>query len=109
MVTKELAQSLRREAVRVAQVLSDPNRQKNQNKETFTLHEIIPLSETVAAVIYDKSSGKRAAAIFLWVEVNNGMWLNTIPTDSHILGMVSFKKHKDAVEKYNYRFNFDER
>ena len=104
-MNKSLAIGLKKEAERAAIEFSKPDRERNFAQETFTVHEIVPLSEMTAAVIFNKSSGKKAVMFFYF---RKDEWLCFFPTDSHILGMEGFKPYKDRVERENYFHNFEE-
>jgi hypothetical protein len=104
---KNLAQSLRKEAERTAISYSDPGREFNQNAESFSVYEIIPLSEFVAGVIMEKNTGKRAVFVFYYTRQSGGTWRHFVPTDSHILGLEKISDLKREVEMYNYYQNFD--
>jgi hypothetical protein len=100
---KEFAEELESAIKEAATVFSDPSRQYNYEKETFEKGEVFPLSETAAAVVFMKSSGKKAVAFFYRVK---NYWKYFFPTDSHILGMAEFGPIKAQVEKFNYPVNF---
>lgn len=111
---RELALSLKRQAKKVAERMS-----ARPGSDQFFLNEIIALSGTYAAVIYLKRpSEKKAVAEFRhikdWenhkggdIKKNEG-WLNTWPTDSHIIGMEAFGKIKRKIEEFNFSKNFIE-
>lgn len=82
---------------------SNPDRENNVNKETFRVASITPLSESAAAVIFLKNTGKRAAAFYYLIK---DKWRYFFPTDSHILGMERFAAFKDRVEAGNWKHNF---
>jgi hypothetical protein len=105
-MNKDIAVELNIVARDIAERFSNPNREANYNNETFELDEIIPLSESVAAVIFKKNTGKKAVAFFYYI--GNGSvrgWKYFFPTDSHILGFRSFEFHKLEIEKQNFKFN----
>lgn len=106
---KEIAIQLKAAAEETARRCSNLNRPGNINKETFTVSKILPLSEHVAAVIFDKSSRKKALACFyLQPAWNNGRgdWQHFFPTDSHLLGFSELSRLKLEIEKYNFAYNF---
>lgn len=107
---KRNVDSLRKYAKEVEERYSRPDRNKNHSGETFALESIIPLSESAAAVIYLKSSGKKAVAFFFlrWSPKNEtNEWNYFFPSDGHILGFLEFPKIKAEIERENYIFNFD--
>ena len=87
----------------MAQMFSDPSRTHNLGGETFELEKIMALSEYTAAVVYIKSSGKRAIAFFYY---NNNAWWFFFPTDSNLVGMSAFAEVKRKVEEDNFEKNF---
>jgi hypothetical protein len=103
---KEIAIKLQEKAEEVAMRFSSFDRSKNFNRETFKIKEIIPLSENTAVILFVKNTGKLAAFFFYWIASGDGYWQYFVPTDSHILGMESFRKYKDTTERYNYKSNF---
>ncbi len=106
-MNKELVIELKDFATEIGKLYSIKDREQNFNNEIFTVHEIIPMSDHTAAVIYNKDTGKRA--VFFFYYINNGKsrgWKYFVPTDSHILGFMQFHEHKSVVEKYNYEYNF---
>ena len=103
---KDFAKELKQKAEEVAQNFSRPDRRFNISGETFVISKIVPLSETTAGVYYEKNTGKKATAFFYYLR--SGGWKYFFPTDSHILGMESFGKHKLIVEELNYEENFKE-
>jgi hypothetical protein len=104
---KELTKEINDEALKLAKIYSNKERHYNTN-EDFVLKEIIPLSETTACVIYNKSpSEKQVCFFFVYVNALNPFWYSFIPTDSHILGMEAFGKYKLDIERYNFQKNFE--
>lgn len=99
-MNRDTFESLVVEATKIANHFSNPNRTHNYNKERFEIEEIIPLSETVAGVIYLKNNGLRALSLFLLVN-KGSLWLNTFPADSHLLGFEGLKNLKFEVERKN--------
>jgi len=107
-MNKELAIDLRREADCVADKFSIKNRDGNFNNETFFVIALFPMSDTTATVIFRKEpSGKQAAFFFYYISrgAKTG-WHYFVPTDAHILGMMSFNTYKQRVESHNYKYNF---
>ena len=104
---KERAQALRKKALEVGLAYSNPDREFNHNKESFTLDKIVPLSETTVAAIYDKSTGKRAMAFFYWINGGGGYWQYFFPSDSHIFGMRKLPDILHKIEQTNFEYNFE--
>jgi len=105
-MNKEVAQKLSQKAKEIAEMFSKEDRQQNFNKETFEVEKIMPLSEFTAAVIYLKSSGKKAVAFLYWMNADSYKeWRYFFPADSHILGMSAFGKIKINVEMENFDKN----
>jgi len=98
---KEIALRLREEAERVAREYSNPNREYG-NGEVFEVDEILALSEFTAAVVFKKSSGKRAVGFFYVVKDS---WRYFFPMDSHLIGMESFSEIKKRIEIENFGRN----
>lgn len=105
-MNKQTAIKLREKAEEVARMFSDPSRAHNPSGEAFEVEEIQALSEYTAAIVYLKSSGKRAIAFFYY---NNGGWYFFFPSDSHLIGMEAFAEVKRKVEEKNFEKNFMER
>ena len=102
---KDRVQKLNLKAKEIAEMFSNPNRQFNFNKETFTVEFIQPLSEMVAAIYFKKTSGKIALAIAFWKNNKGGHWDYFFPTDSHVLGFRKMEKLLESVEEYNIEKN----
>lgn len=69
----------------------------------------MPTSDHTASVMFKKSSGKVAVALFYYIKRGqSGGWYYFFPTDSHITGMRAFEFHKLMAEEYNYSHNFTE-
>ena len=102
---KSIVKSLIEKAKDVGRHFSDPERLKNTNQEIFELHEIIPLSEYTAAVIYIKNTTKKGVAFFYYIQSGSGYWTYFFPTDSHIIGMESFGRIKQKIESENFDKN----
>ena len=98
---KDRVQKLNLKAKEIAEMFSNPNRQFNFNKETFTVAFIQPLSEMVGAIYFKKSSGKMALAIAFWKNNKGGHWDYFFPTDSHVLGFIKMENLLESVEEYN--------
>lgn len=102
-MNKNTAIKLKEKVEEVARIFSDPLRTRNPGGETFRLEDIIALSEYTAAVVYLKSSGKRAIAFFYY---NNNGWYFFFPMDSHLIGMEAFADVKSRIEGENFEKNF---
>tara|TARA_R100000664_G_scaffold2996_1_gene7059 strand:- start:34242 stop:34562 length:321 start_codon:yes stop_codon:yes gene_type:complete len=105
-VKKELAVKLYDKANEVAFHFSNPDREFNTTKESFTVRKIIPLSDLTATVQFEKSSGKIGLAFFYWIKSSGGYWQYFFPTDSHIIGMNRMKDMLHNVEQHNFDKNF---
>lgn len=101
---KDIAKSLLERAKECARVFSDKNRVRNYGGETSEVDDILPLSETTACVVFKKSSEKKSCCFFYLR--GDGQWVYFFPSDSHILGMSLFSKHKEQIEGYNFTKNF---
>ena len=104
-MTKEIYKKLEQKAHEVARRFSNPDRDRNFNNEVFSVINIIPTSELSANVIFEKSSGKRALALFLYVKMSGGFWQYVFLCDSHILGLQTVAKAKEEIEKHNADYN----
>jgi hypothetical protein len=108
-VNKQVALKLKEKAEEIATRFSNPQRDYNGQQETFEVGKIIPLSETTAIVIFDKSSGKRALAFLYYIRASDGYWLYFFPSDSHLLGLQRLSEEMRKVEEFNFKFNFEEK
>jgi hypothetical protein len=113
-VTKAIAHEVEAYARYVAEEYSRPERDNNFAAETYQVLRIVPLSEDVAAVVFDKSSGKQALALLFIAKKARrpgeaNYWSHLFLTNSHIL---AFGGHIQdlyrEVEAHNYPVNFDE-
>lgn len=107
-MNRRLAISLQKEATNTAEKFSIKSRDGNFNDETFFVVSISPMSDTTATVIFRKEpTGKQAAFFFYYIARGAKMgWHYFVPTDAHILGMMSFNRYKQQVESNNYKYNF---
>lgn len=103
-MNKEIAKALKRKAEDIADIFSNPEREKNLNKEEFVVHKIVPLSENTAAITYLKYPSHKHAIAFAFFSKDK--WFSFFPTDGHLLGMESFKRYKAIVEEHNFELNF---
>jgi hypothetical protein len=106
-MNKQIAKELNEHANTVAKRFSNTNRDGNVNAETFWINEIISMSDHTATVVFEKSSGKFAAAFFYYIAKGYSKgWKYFFPTDSHINGLASFHFFKLEVERKNFDKNF---
>lgn len=105
-LNKNIAQKLQAKSVTIARNFSNPDREHNGNGETFAVRKIIPLSETTAAVTFNKNTGKIAIAFCYYINQSGGQWQYFFPSDSHLMGMKKVEPILDEIEKHNFRFNF---
>ena len=73
-MNRDIALKLVEKAEEVAKHYSNPDREFNFNKETFTVAKIKPLSELTALIFFDKTGGKKAIAFAYWMKNNGGYW-----------------------------------
>lgn len=97
----KLKEELQAYAEEVAEILSDPKRNRaNTEKEIFYTESVEPLSEDTAALVYRKEPSQLKAAVFAWHV--NGQWWRIVVTDGHITGMLLFPAIKARAERANY-------
>ena len=103
---KQIKEQLHTFAEKIAKDYSNLEREKNYGNEVFTVSNIEILSETTAAIIFLKSSGKKCFALCWYVNSGNGYFLYFFPTDSHLYGFQSDKIRniKDDIENWNFNF-----
>jgi hypothetical protein len=107
-MNKAIAQELDQYVETVAERFSQTNREGNFNNESFELHEIIPMTDVTATVVFKKNTGKQAAFFFYYIAKGRSKgWKYFVPTDAHILGMHAFNHYKLEVERNNYKHNFN--
>ena len=110
-MNRDRALELKKFAQTVADRFSNFNRDGNQNKETFTVHDIIPLSDDSAVINFKKTSklktsGKLAVAFCYYINRGRSKgWKYFFPTDSHVSGMQAFHFYKSQAERINYSKN----
>jgi hypothetical protein len=102
---KHLVLELHKKAESLAKAYSKPGRENNHTNELFSVHQIKPLSEDVAAIIFKKCSGKFALLVCFWINANDGYWHTFFPKDSHLLGMRYIEKIKLKIEEINFGKN----
>ena len=98
---------LKEKAAEVARRYSNKARERNTMGDTFTVKEIRPLSEAMAAVFFSKTSGKLMLGVFFYLETQK-RWDYFLPTDSHLLGLADIPRLKAEVEKFNFAFNVED-
>lgn len=101
---QQIADELTGAAHDAAVHFSSKDREKNFNNEDFEVHEIVPLSEYTAAVVFLKNTGKKAVAFFYYVK---NSWRYFFPTDSHFLGMRYVERVKSEIERENFKVNMN--
>lgn len=105
---REIGELLIKSALEKARKYSDPNRPQNYTQETFKLMRIIPLSDEIAWVHYEKRKGNIAKCLFIWInkgKVNGKLingWLGFFPSDSHMLGLSQVMEDPYLVEGFNF-------
>jgi len=105
---REIAELLIKSAREKAEKFSNPNRLQNYTQETFKVVKIVPLSDEVAWVYYEKKKGNIARALFIWTNrgrVNTKLingWIGFFPSDSHMLGLSKAVTDKHDVEEFNF-------
>ena len=105
-MNKQVALKLKELADEVAHRFSDKNRTKNVNQETFVVQSIVPLSEVSAAVIYIKSTEKKAVAFFYYLNNQIGEWRYFFPKESHLFGLTRVQEILKGIEEHNFGVNF---
>jgi hypothetical protein len=104
---KERAVELSQFAITIAERFSNFNRAGNVNNESFSVDEVIPISDDSAVVNFKKSSGKLAVAFCYYIHKGRSKgWKYFFPTDSHVHGFYSFQYYKLEAERFNYKHNF---
>ena len=111
-MNRDRAKELKEFAQTVADRYSKFNRLGNQNQETFSVEEVIPISDDSAVVNFKKTSDKvqsgKIAVAFCYY-INRGRskgWKYFFPTDSHLHGFYAFQYYKLEAERKNYKHNF---
>lgn len=107
---KQIAKELQLMVDSVCERFSRKDREMNINSETFSVDEIIPVSDQAAIVKFRKFPTNKIGLAFFYY-INNGMskgWKYFFPTDSHLAGMRALELIKFEVERENYKHNFDD-
>lgn len=103
---KDLVILLQSKSVDIAKNFSNTDRVCNGNKELFSVDKIIPLSESVAIIIFNKlPTNKKALAVTLYINGGEGYWQYFFPTDSHILGLKNIDTYLHDIEVFNFNKN----
>ena len=103
---KTLVKKLNDRALEVEWMYSQKDREYNHNNESFKLHKIKPLSESVAVAIYKKIPTKKIAiACFYWVNGSGGRGEYFFPTYDHCVGFERIKNILYDTEEYNFDKN----
>ena len=111
-MNRDRAQELKEFAQTIADRFSNPTRVGNQNHETFSVDEVIPISDDSAVINFKKTSDKvqsgKIAVAFCYY-INRGRskgWKYFFPTDSHLHGFYAFQYYKLEAERKNFKHNF---
>ncbi len=95
-----LVKALKEMSVEVAGKLQASER--NRSGVTFTVAQMVPLSEIAAVVIFDRSDGKKAMAVAWWNDmVEGGRWFYLVPKDGHVLAMQEVYRWLQWTERHN--------
>ena len=103
---KDRALKLRDIGEVIAKNFSRQDREKNYNNETFSVSELIPLSESTALIKLEKNTGKFGLVFCYWINMAGGQWKYFFPTYDHCVGMESVMDELKAVELVNFGKNF---
>ena len=107
---KQIAKELQVTVDAVCERFSRKDREMNFNAETFSVDEIIPVSDHAAVVKFRKSPTNKIGLAFFYY-INSGIskgWKYFFPTDSHLAGMRALELVKFEIERENYKHNFDD-
>tara|TARA_R100001082_G_scaffold109632_2_gene87263 strand:+ start:7537 stop:7866 length:330 start_codon:yes stop_codon:yes gene_type:complete len=106
-MTKEIAKSLYNKATEVAYKYSHTDRSNNFSGETFTVHQIEPLSAQAALVTFEKSSGKLGLAHFIHVNMpSKPFWTYYFLGSQHLINLDKIPDKYHEVEIHNFKLNF---
>ena len=106
-MTKEIAKSLYNKATEVAFKYSQTDRSNNFSGETFTVHQIEPLSAQAALVTFEKSSGKLGLAHFIHVNMpKKPFWTYYFLGSQHLINLDKIPDKYHEVEIHNFKLNF---
>jgi len=100
-------ESLRIKVGEVAKAFSNPERSNNTQREIYKVAQIIPLSETTAVGVFDKSpGGKKAIATFIYINGGvEGYWMYFFPTYDQISGLTRVADLLQEIEVFNFDKN----
>ena len=66
--------------------------------DIWIVQELVPLSDTIALIVYLKNNSKEYTVVFAyWIAKGEGEWIYFIPTYDHVYGM----QNKYMVEVFN--------
>jgi hypothetical protein len=106
-MNKQVAIELQDFAEVIASRFSQTKRVGNINNETFSVEEVIPISDHSAVINFVKSSGKVAVAFCYYITKGRSKgWKYFFPTDSHVSGFQAFFIYKTQAERRNFSKNF---
>ena len=100
----EIAKQLQQYAKETATAFSDPDREHNPSGEEFKETKLIILSDRVALILFDKSSGKKA---FVLAFYRKNTWWGLFPADSHLVGISSplIEETRREIEQHNLKIS----
>ena len=105
-MNKATAGELKEFAETIAKRFSNYNREGNFNNETFSVDEVIPMSDNSAVINFKKNTCKLACAFAYYIAKGRSKgWKYFFPSDSHIAGMQAFHFYKLQAERLNYKMN----
>tara|TARA_Y100001963_G_C6785261_1_gene452289 strand:- start:2834 stop:3232 length:399 start_codon:yes stop_codon:yes gene_type:complete len=105
---KDVALLLKNKSSEVALKFSKTDRTNNFNNESFKVVEIKPISAMSAYVIYEKNTGKRALAHFIFIDMpKNPYWTYYFLRTDHLLNLNILVDKYLEVEQHNFPMNFD--
>lgn len=108
-MNQQTARLLRNKAVEVALNFSRPDRGGNPAAEVFQVDRTVVLSEVTAAVIFHKSSGKKAVAFFYYINSRAApRWEYFFITYTHLTCLDRVKELLFDVEQHNYAVSVEE-
>jgi len=105
---REIGELLLKAALEKAKKYSDSSRPENYTQETFKLLRIIPLSDEVVWVHYEKRKGNIAKCLFIWInkgKVNGKLingWFSFFPSDSHMFGLSKIMDNPYNIDEFNF-------
>ena len=104
---KEVAKALQHKAQEIQAKYSNKDRTNNFNNETFKIKDIKPISAMSAYVIFEKNTGKRALAHFIYVDMpNKPYWTYYFMRTDHMLNLNVLVDKYLEVEQHNFPINF---